>query len=104
MPIYEYKCLSCGTTKEVKGNIKEGPKPFLDIFAHALPVNAESDIGDPRIVNCVGILKLQVSLPAQPNYGFKPYVTENITGEPVLLTSRKHKKELCKKYGVRQVG
>ena len=37
----------------------------------------------------------------KPASGF-PYVTKNITGEPIEIKSIEHERQVCKRYGVRK--
>lgn len=84
MPIYEYKC-KCGEE--------------MESFVSMHDFNDSLDCP-----YCCGIMKIKVSLPGMPNFGFKPFSTDNITGENVLIESRAHKKELMSEHGVNECG
>jgi putative FmdB family regulatory protein len=85
MPIYEYKCLHCGQETQCRNTLSE----FRDI------------ISCPK---CAGDAKIQISLGGQTNFGFVPFVTDHITGEPINITSRQQKKALLKEHNLSEAG
>lgn len=85
MPAYEYLCKSCNKKHLVYKSLK----------------NFSSHDECPF---CFGKTEICVSLPGEGNFGFKPFETDNITGENVLVESRQHKKELMDKHGVCEAG
>ena len=78
MPLYDYQCTKCGKA-----------------FEELAPIDARFDMISPC---CNVISELQMS-PVKDNT-FKPFWHEDLTDKPILVTSRNHYKELCKKHGV----
>jgi putative FmdB family regulatory protein len=77
MPLYDYKCNECGLEFEEIRKI-------IDRY------NAEC----PKCKGSVEIIpkaKLQI---------FKPFINEDFDGTPILVESKAHYKQLCKKHGV----
>ncbi len=83
MPLYDYVCV-CGREEE----------KFLS-FASSQKV---------MLCSCGAVLEKKISLPGVPNFGFKPFITEHITGYPVKVISRQHKVELLKKHSLVEAG
>ena len=83
MPIYEYTCKDCRCSiSEIKPISK---------FARSCKCP------------CGGRAKLAVSLPGMPDFGFKPFTTEHITGEAVYVENRSHKNKLLRKHDLTEV-
>lgn len=78
MPIYCYKCKNCG-------------KEFENI-------NRVEDRYKQKCVECGS----EVDILVQPTafHIFKPFMHPNLTSKPVLVKSRKHLKELDRKYNM----
>lgn len=88
MPLYEYKCNKCGKKQEFVQSLYE-------------PIEAYTCVA----YKCVGgEMQLQISTPGKPNFGFKSFETDNITGKNIKIESRQHKKKLLKKYGLSEAG
>lgn len=83
MPIYEYKC-TCGGLTQLSRKM--------------------SECCDDVVCVCGKSMKLAVSLPGNPNFGFRPFMTDNITGQDILVESRRHKQGLLTKYGLEEAG
>lgn len=77
MPHYDFSCPICGKTQEV----------FMRIADYRAPI-------------CCG----GPTNPVLGNYSvikdFQPYLDKNITDQPVLVKSKKHRQQLMKQYGV----
>jgi putative FmdB family regulatory protein len=84
MPIYEYKCNDCETPVEFV-TVKI-PDEFPEYFECA----------------CGGKAKRVFSVPGEPNFGFRQYETEHITGENILVESRQHKRQLLRENGLEE--
>ena len=70
MPLYEYKCEVCNKEFETYATIEE-----------RLNVKCK----------CGGVAKQQLSPPHQD--WFKPFVSEDFTGEPILVRTKNHLKQ-----------
>ena len=84
MPLYNYKCRKCEHEFEEFKKIADRndlvcPKCGQEVFIHIKP---RKDIA------------IQV---------WVPYVEENITHQPILVKSKQHLKDLCKKHKVHAV-
>lgn len=78
MPLYDYKCVKCQTLFESLQKIADRQTAVC-----------------PR---CGYIGTLQMSTFA--DHTFKPFWHEDFTDTPVLVQSKSHYKDLCKKHGV----
>lgn len=87
MPIYENECLN-----------KECPR-YGEIFDVILPRIKQADEAFACSI-CGHVGKPLISVQGELDYGFKPYVTEHITGKPILLTSHAHRERLMKEHGL----
>jgi len=80
MPIYDFECERCGKTFEGVCRISERCSQ--------------------RCPDCGGKGKVIITKVNQIDKGY-PFIHEDLTPDgPVEVKSRKHYKELCKKYGV----
>ena len=78
MPLYDFKCLKCD---------KE--------FEYACRIN------DRETVKCQCGGKTKQIITKFPGQDwFHPFISEDFTGEPILVKSKGHYKELCKQHGV----
>jgi putative FmdB family regulatory protein len=78
MPLYDFKCTECGQVQEHIAHIEER-------------------IGE--CVDCQGLTKRMISA----NYnviGDVDFVTDNITGDPIRVSSRKQLRGLMERYDV----
>lgn len=77
MPTYQYKCKVCNK--------------IFDEFAK---------IEDRYKVKCKCGSDVEIMIVTRSLHVWTPYWEENITHQPVLVESKKHLKELCKKHDV----
>lgn len=76
MPLYDFKCLRC--EKEFEEFTEVDKLPFC---------------------SCGGITrKIWKKFPNRD--WFRPFVSEDFNGEPILVETKNHLKNLCKKHGV----
>ena len=79
MPLYDYCCKACGDTQEHYAKVDEREQTCVcggtatRIFSSRYFINPDID-----------------------------YVTANITGDPVRITSRRQLDQMCKEHGVYQ--
>lgn len=83
MPTYDHQCFVCNR-----------------IFEWSAPIGTE-------IVKCVfcgnDAQRLFSPPRAKPICDIEPYWEENITQEPIYITSRKHKAEVLKEHGLKML-
>jgi len=81
VPLYEYRCLDCGKQEERYAGMEE---KLAECSA------------------CKGQMKRLITskFHLHTDYASRDFVTTDLTGEPVRITSRKQERELCKEYGV----
>ena len=77
MPVYQYKCKTCNKVFDAYATIEDRYKVKC---------------------NCGG--DVEIMIVTRSAHVWKPYWEENITHQPVLVESKKHLKELCKKHDV----
>jgi putative FmdB family regulatory protein len=78
MPIYEYKCKKCGSTKDKFNRMvdhKKGPRCCGKVMGQ--------HYGNYYVVGDI-----------------QPYLEENIGDKPVVVKSKKHREQLMKENGV----
>jgi len=80
MPLYDFECLSCGRIAEHYASMDETTKPCV-----ACGMNAK------RIISTNTFVMRDEN-----------FVTDNITGDPVRITSRRQLRDLEKRHGVTQ--
>lgn len=78
MPLYDYRCTSCQMEFEA----------FNKIDARL----------EQCCIKCNAPVEIQLSV--WHNDWFHPFISEDFTGEPILVRSKNHYKELCRKHGV----
>lgn len=78
MPLYDVKCQKCGRETEVTVHIEDRDKVIC--------------------MNCGGHLKSLCSTGGKD--WFREHVNEDFDGTPIVVKSRRHLKDLCKKHGV----
>lgn len=83
MPIYEYVCEGCGGKREVS----------VPISGHTSEVSCDC--------GCVAKQTFSVN---QMMLDIEPFLTEHITGNPVLVGSRRERRLLLEKYGLVEAG
>jgi hypothetical protein len=82
MPLYDVECVKCKQVQEIFCCIKD----------------RESYIINHRCTKCKGKVKQVIT-----NKGrdwFRVHINEDFDGTPIEVTSKKHYKELCKKFKV----
>lgn len=85
--IYEFDCVQCNR--------------IFEEFRKA------GDFEPAKCSKCGNKAKKIISRPGPPDYGFKPYVSEQLNPEPhgsVYIDSRATKDKLMKKYGLQEAG
>jgi len=83
MPLYSYECSKCGLEIDEVRKMKD----------HAL---------EKKCSVCEGVLHQVLSL-ANIAGDFEPYIDENIGPEPVLVKSKRHRRELMAQNGLVEV-
>jgi len=78
MPLYDYKCKECDHEFEEVRKIKD-----------------RYEVSCPK---CTG--KCDLLITCKKRDWFRPFVTEDFDDTPILVKSKRHYKELCKKHGV----
>lgn len=79
MPTYDFSCQSCGKTEE-----------------------RVTRIDDQMVVcSCGALMTKLFSPPRAIICDIEPYWDENITPEPILVQSRRHKEQLLKENGLK---
>jgi putative FmdB family regulatory protein len=78
MPLYDVECTKCFKVFEAFKPLKELPEGFT--------------------CECGGTARIVVKK-ANRDW-FRPHINEHFDGTPIEVTSKKHLRELCKKYGV----
>jgi len=81
MPRYDYECELCGRITEKTFHIADKPE---EIRCPACGHTASSIITAPQSV--------------RPDW--KPYLEEHLGDEPIMIESRKHRREVMKKEGL----
>ena len=77
MPLYEVQCLKCDKEFEAFAKIAERQSIKCQ---------------------CGGKTKILMSPPKKD--WFKPFVSEDFNGEPILVRTKGHLKQLCEEHGV----
>ena len=85
MPIYEYECNNCGVHTTI-----------MSSYDNFVPNHSCKKCRDGTLKNriCAPTLRLDI----------EPFVTEHITGNPVEVRSRRHKKHLLRENGLNEAG
>ena len=81
MPMYDFKCLSCGECSEAFVRLS-----FLSRERHC--------------ESCGGVLRRKVGSRVTVSGDLKPWVEHNIDDKPMLIKSRRHLRQVCKEHEV----
>jgi putative FmdB family regulatory protein len=84
VPVYEFLCDKCN----------KKTKKLLSIANHTNKIDCVGCGGEARQIFSVGAVIEDI----------KPFVTDHITGSPLLVKSRRQKKELLGRNGLAEAG
>lgn len=82
MPLYDFECPKCKKTFEKFCCIND-----LECYT----IKQKCPICETQLKRLIGGIKKD---------WFRPHINEDFDGTPIEVTSKKHLKELCKKFGV----
>jgi len=83
MPLYDLECKDCGHVYEIFCCIKD----------------KDNYIINQKCPKCKGEVKQLYNIGKEKDW-FHPHINEDFDGTPIQVTSKKHMRELCKKFGV----
>lgn len=82
MPMYDFKCTRCECEQEVYASIEE----------------------KERICKCGSTMIRLITSRYYTQSDWEPYYDEHIGDKPMWVTSRRHRRELLKKFGLYEAG